>query len=124
MSIGNNHLYISTDAAGTCLLVLRISLQEIQNVGTIHINYANPSDSIVAYGGHLSQNTGDEVFWAGHNNTSQLRVFSWRDNTNTYFWRSIGINSRPNTDYASRCPDNTDWLNFFSWLSCERHTGG
>ena len=118
MSIGNNHLYISADAvgsgAGFGLLVLRISLQEIQNGGTININYTNPADSNRAYGGHLSQNTGDEVFWAGHNNTSQLRVFSWRDNTNTYFWRSIDINSWPNTDYTSSCPDNTDWLSFLA----------
>ena len=116
MSIGTNYLYVSADKVGTGLLVMRIPLSQIQSGATINIGYTNPSDSTIAYGGHLSQNTSDTVFWAGHNNTSQMRVFSLPENSNQYSWRNININSWPNSDYSSTCPDTgkTDWLNFLS----------
>jgi hypothetical protein len=121
MSIGTNYLYVSADKvlppnAGGGLLVMRIPLSQIQSGITINIGYTNPADSGTAYGGHLSQNTGDTVFWAGHNNTSQMRVFSLPENSNQYSWRSININSWPNSDYSSTCPDTgkTDWLKFLS----------
>lgn len=114
MSIGTNFLYVSSDAVGAGLLVFRIPLSEIQNGGTININFTNPSDSAVAYGGHVSQNTGDTVFWAGHNSTSQMRVFSWSENSGQYSWRDININSWQNSNYTSTCPDGTDWLNFLA----------
>jgi len=114
MSIGTNSLYISVDAVSTGLLVMRIPLTQIQSGGTINIDFTNPSDSRVAYGGHISQNTGDRVFWAGHNKTSQMRIFNWQENSGQYAWRDININSWPNSDYSSLCPDGTDWLNFLA----------
>jgi len=114
MSIGSNSLYVSADAVGTGLLILRISLAEIQQGGTITINFTNPSDSSTAYGGHICQDTTDAVFWAGHVNTSRMRIFNWQENSGQYSWRDIDINSWPNSDYSSSCPDGTDWLNFMS----------
>jgi hypothetical protein len=112
MSVGTNSLYISADAVGVGLLVVRIPLDQIKAGGTINFQYTNPKDSQVAYGGHITQNTGDEVYWAGHNNTSQMRVFSWKEGENRYYWRDINIKSWPNSDFTSSCPDGTDWLAF------------
>lgn len=112
MSLGSNFLYVSVDVVGQGLLVFRIPLAQIQNGGTIDINFTNPADSAVAYGGHVSQNTGDAVFWAGHVSTSRMRVFNWQENSGQYAWRDIDINSWQNSDYSSPCPDGTDWLNF------------
>jgi hypothetical protein len=43
-----------------------------------------------------------------------MRVFSWQEGSGQYFWRDIDIDSWPNSDYSSSCPDGTDWLNFLS----------
>jgi hypothetical protein len=113
LSVGDNFLYFSSDAVGTGLLVVRIPLNQIQNNQTINMDYTTPSDGGVAYGGHISQNTGNEVFWAGHNNNSQMRVFSLREGSGRYFWRDININSWPNGTIGSVAKDGvTDWLQF------------
>jgi hypothetical protein len=113
LSVGDNFLYFSADAVGTGLLVVRIPLNELRDSLTINMNYTTPSDSGVAYGGHISQNTGDEIFWAGHNNNSQMRVFSMREGSGQYFWRDINVNSWPNGTISSIAKDGTtDWLQF------------
>jgi hypothetical protein len=115
MSIGTDFLYVSADAVSQGLLVFRIPLSQIQSAASsVDINFTTPSDSSTAYGGHISQNTGDEIFWAGHINTSRIRVFNWPHDSGQYAWRDIDINSWPNSDYTSPCPDTTDWLNFMS----------
>jgi hypothetical protein len=115
LSIGTDFLYGSVDAVGTGLLVFRVPLAQLQSgAGNVDIGFTNPSDSATAYGGHISQNTADEVFWAGHFSTSKLRVFNWPQSSGQYSWRDIDVESWPSTDYTSTCPDKTDWLNFMS----------
>lgn len=118
MSIGDNFLYVSVDARGSGrgLLVVRVPLNEIQAGGTINFRFTTPSDSTSAYGGHLSQNTGDEVFWAGAGkpkDNGTLQVFSWAENSTSYFWRDVGLNYNwPNGTISSIAQDGTtDWLN-------------
>ncbi|HXB53241.1 MAG TPA: hypothetical protein VN461_00530 [Vicinamibacteria bacterium] len=102
MSVGNNSLYVSWDvgwqACGTkkhpCTWgreVLRIPLSDIQAGGAIHFRYTHPSNSYVAWASAVTQDTKDEVFWAGHNGTSQLRVFSWAEGSNIYHWEDVKI---------------------------------
>ncbi len=112
LSVGDNFLYFSADAVGNGLLVVRIPLNEIQAGGTINMNYTAPSDSSLAYGGHISQNTGDTVFWAGHIDNSHIRIFDFPENSGSYSWRDITINSWPNGTIASTDPDGTNWLSF------------
>jgi hypothetical protein len=112
LAVGDNFLYFSADAVGTGLLVTRIPLAQIQNSQAITIDYTTPSDSAVAYGGHLSQNTGDTVFWAGHNSNSQLRVFRMQEGSGQYSWNDVNIGSWPNGTISSICKDGTDWLQF------------
>jgi hypothetical protein len=115
LSVGNNFLYISWDAACSpnCnggLQVARVPLAQIQANATINIGFTNQSNSSQAWGSHLVQNTQDEIFWAGHNGNSQLRVWSLAENSNTYFWRDIGISSWANNAPMSFTPDGQDWL--------------
>jgi hypothetical protein len=117
LSLGNNSLYISWDAncSPNCsggLQVARISLAQLQAGGTINIDYTHQSDSSLAWGSHLTQDTQDEIFWAGHNNTSSLRIFSWAEGSNTYYWRDVGISSWSNAAMSSKTPDGQDWLLF------------
>jgi hypothetical protein len=113
LSVGNNSLYVSFDEVGVGLVVVRIPLSEIKASATIHFWYTDPNNSPMAYGGHLTQNADDEIFWAGHNSNSNMRIFSWQEASNTYFWRDIGIGSWPNNNSAnltSTSPDGLDWL--------------
>ncbi len=114
MSVGNSRLNVSVDAVGVGLLVFRIPLSDIFAAGSVSFDFTNPADSALAYGGHVSQNTGDELYWAGHVNTSRMRAFSLPENSGTYSWRDIDINSWPNSDYSSLAPDGTDWLGFLA----------
>ncbi|HEX3127613.1 MAG TPA: hypothetical protein VH394_09795 [Thermoanaerobaculia bacterium] len=118
LSVGNNSLYLSWDVGwpacpANCrsgFQVSRISLADIQAGGTITIFYTNPPDSSMCWGGHLTQNTLDEIFWAGHNSNSQMRVFSWQEGSGTYFWRNVNISTWANNALSSTTPDGQNWL--------------
>jgi hypothetical protein len=116
MSVGTNSLYVSADSVGSGgLVVVRIPLAQIQAGGSISFDFTDPSTPSgqgAAYGSHLCQNVGDTVYWAGHFNTSKLRVFSMKEGENRYSWRDVDHDSYPSTDFTSLCPDNNDWLNF------------
>ena len=119
MSLGSNFLYVSVDGRGTGkgngLLVVRVPLNEIQAGGTINFRFTRPSDSASAYGGHLCQNTGDEVFWSGAGSPKDngtLQVFSWAESSTSYFWRDVALNYNwPNGTLTSTAKDGNDWLN-------------
>jgi len=117
MSVGDNFLYLGWDAGFGCptgctqgFQVARIRLTDIQAAGSIGIGFTNPAHGGVAWGAHISQNTRDEVFWAGHNNNSSMRVFSLAESSNSYFWRDIGISSWATGGLSSTTPDGLDWL--------------
>jgi hypothetical protein len=126
LSVGTNYLYMSWDfigapLSGGCdigcnrgLEVARIALGEIQAGGTIEVDYTDPADSTMAFASHLSQNTGDEIFWAGHNSNHNMRVFSLAEGSSLYYWRDIEISSWANNALSSTTPDGKDWLAYWS----------
>jgi hypothetical protein len=114
-SIGDNSFYLSADDVNNNgHVVIRVPLSDIKNNGTINWRFTTPSDSATAYGGHLTQNTGNEIFWAGHNNNSSVRVFNWPESSTSYSWRDVTIGSWPQATASnvmtSTTPDNQDWL--------------
>jgi len=115
LSIGDNSLYISWDAGGgtgctSGFQVVRTSLAGIQAGGTITLDFTDPANATNIWGEHLTQNTGDEIFWAGHNGNTKLTVYSLKEGSNTYFWRDTGISSWANNAPTSITPDKQDWL--------------
>ncbi len=129
LSIGDNYLYMSWNVGGKGggHLVARTSLAGLQAGGTIEIDFTHPPDSAMAWFSHLVQNTGDEIFWAGHNNTSNMRIFSLKEGSNTYFWQDLGISSWANTGISSTTPDGQDWLGEIgavgTWIAGGTRTG-
>lgn len=111
MSVGDNSLYFSYDEVGVGRATIRCPLKEIAASATIHFWYTDPNNGGVAYGGHLTQDTGDEIFWSGHNSNTSMRVFSWKESSNTYFWRDVTVGAWPNGAISSTSPDGKDWLN-------------
>jgi hypothetical protein len=115
LAIGDNSLYISWDAGGGCTAgfqVVRTSLAGIKAGGTITLEFTDPANapSNKIWGEHLTQDTGDEIFWAGHNGNSKLTVYSLKEGSTTYFWRDVGISSWANNAPTSTTPDGLDWL--------------
>jgi hypothetical protein len=113
LTVGNNFLYFSVDQVGTGLIVGRLPLADLAaGVGTT-VQFTRAADGATAYGAHLTQNALDGVYWAGHNDTSNVRVFRMPESGNTYAWQSLRLpNSWNNTAYVSTAPDNLDWLGF------------
>lgn len=120
VTYGNNFLYLSGDDINNAFnhVVVRMSLSDIKAGGTLNFSYTKPSDSTVAWGGHLCQNSRDQIFWAGHNSSSSIRVFNWPESSGSYSWRDISIGSWPQTNSSnlmtSKTPDGADWVNKLS----------
>ena len=129
LSVGNNYLYMSWNAGGSNWghQVARTSLAGLQAGGTIEIDFTNPADSRMAWFAHLVQDPSDEIFWAGHNNNSQMRIFSLKEGSNTYFWQDIGISSWSTSGISSTTPDGQDWLSEVhavgTWIAGGTRTG-
>jgi hypothetical protein len=111
VSVGSNWIYISSDAVGTGLIVMRLPLNEIRTGSGFTFWFTQAADGGNAYGGHVSQNTGDEVFWAGHVSNSKMRLFSWKESETVYYWRDRDINSWTQA-YSSNTPTGVNWLAF------------
>jgi hypothetical protein len=128
LSVGNNYLYMTWDVSNGSKgghLVARTALTGLQAGGTIEIDYTTPSDSGDAWGGHLSQDTGNEIFWAGHEGNSTLRVYSLMEGSNTYYWQDVGISSwANNSPLSSTSPDGQNWINFLFNPTTQNPGGG
>ena len=119
MSVGNEFLYVSWDAGwpgcptgcAKGFQVVRIPLSEIGTSSTIHIGYTDPTLATMAWGAHIAQNPANEVFWAGHNNNAEMRVFTLAEDSNSYFWRDVGVSSWAVGGLTSTTPDGMDWMN-------------
>jgi len=101
-----------TSQNGTGRVVVRVPLQEIAAKSTIHFGFTAGTDALWS---HLTQNATNRVFWAGHINNSQMRVYDMRDGDGFYSWRTVNINSWPNNTNTATCPNGTDFMPFESW---------
>src|SRR5260370_25519178 len=124
MSVGNNFLYTSWAGHGG-LQVARRSLSGLQAGGTLAVEFTPLCGTPRGWGSHLMQDTGDEIFWAGHNNSSSMRVFSAQEGSNMYFWRDVGVSSwAANSPLTSNSPDNQNWINFLMNPTSQNPGGG
>jgi len=130
LSVGDNYLYISWDAGGPkgCDCghqVVRTSLAGIQAGGTISIDYTDPKNGGSSWGSHLMQDTGNEIFWAGQDNSSQMRIFSLMEGSNTYYWQTLGVATwANNSPLKSLTPDGQNWIDFLMNPTKQNPGGG
>lgn len=108
MGFGRTNLWWSTQTSDG-RVVVRIPLKEIAAKSTIHFQFTGGTQ---ARHSHVTQNATNRVFWVGHLNNSQIRVYDMRDGDGFYSWRTVNINSWPNGENKSKCPDGTNWMDF------------
>tara|TARA_R110002124_G_scaffold99337_1_gene245351 strand:- start:89749 stop:91257 length:1509 start_codon:yes stop_codon:yes gene_type:complete len=111
LTFGNGSLWWTTQN-GTGRIVVRIPQSQIAAKGTINFSYTGGTDALWS---HLTHNATNTVYWAGHINNSQLRVYSMRDGDGFYSWRTVNINSWPNGTNSSVTPTQDWMLPFEDW---------
>jgi hypothetical protein len=118
LSVGPNDLYLSWDAGLGCKCtdwghqVARIPLKQIQALGSLNVSWTHPTDGQDAWGAKLVQDTNGTIYWAGQDSTSNMRVFSWPDGSNSYSWDEVSVFSWSNSSVVSLTPDGQNWVNY------------
>jgi hypothetical protein len=118
LSIGPNDLYLSWDAGLGCKCsnwghqIARIPLKQIKALGSLDVGWTHPTDGQDAWGAKLVQDTHGTIYWAGQDDTSDMRIFSWPDSTNTYSWQEVSVFSWSNSPVVSKTPDGQNWVNY------------
>jgi hypothetical protein len=127
LAVTNNNLYVSVDrvkkrvpatgAVGVSgLIVARIPLAHITAGGaTVGVSWIGPDQSDEqdkATAARLTQSSTDAMYWAGHVDSSTVKVFRWRDSENGMDTHDVDVDKWCNTsaDYASLAPDGVQWI--------------
>lgn len=106
ISYGDNFLYLTFNVAGGNAYICRFHFGQLRERQTIHFQYFIANNSYICPC-HMSGNRG---LFVVQNNTSQLRLFSWNENSNNVSWNDINIQTIPTDDFEIRTPDQNVWL--------------
>jgi hypothetical protein len=110
LAVGTNMLYLSVNGfAGqhwTATVLLRIPLASIRS-GAITAQHTISRDN---FNFRVAQHCGKRAFWASHNTTSSLRVFSWDENAAQPTFNDVAVARWAAGSYQSRTPDGVNWL--------------
>ena len=107
---GANNLYMTTNCfAGNtwkASAVVRIKLSSF----TSGVLSATRSVTSTNFSLRVAQNCGTTAYFVSHNNTSSIRVFSWKETLATPTFKDITVASWSAGPYSSVTPDGKDWL--------------
>jgi len=105
MAVGANFLYFSINKVDTGGFVVRIPPAELRAGTTIHMNYTAPG--ICA---KITRNAATEAFCGILGSASSLIVYSWKEDTNVYSWRTVPLASWNGSDFTAPDPDGKAWI--------------
>lgn len=112
LAVGANSLYVTTNIFGpgnqVGSAVIRIPFSGIES-GQVK---AQPFVSMDLQSFRVAQNCGNTAFFAAHQDTSTLAVFSWKEGQTTPVPKAVGVARwlGGNSGYVSRTPDGRRWL--------------
>lgn len=87
-------------------VVMRFPLNTIDQRGTLIFDYWSTTNNGSL---RLTQGAGKTMYFASHNSTRQLRLFSWVDAQNTVNWWDINV-AVSSDAISSNAPNNVNWL--------------
>ena len=110
LATGQNMLYLTTNCfkgnVWKASAVVRINLSSFTS-GTLS---ASRSVSTTHFSLRVAQNCGATAYFAAHNSTSSLRVFSWKESSATPTSNIVTVASWSAGPYSSTTPDGRNWL--------------
>ena len=110
LAVGQNMLYLTTNCfrrnVWKASAVVRIKLSSFTS-GTLS---ASRSVSTTHFSLRVTQNCGTTAYFAAHNSTSSLRVFSWKERSATPTAKDVAVASWSAGPYSSTTPDGRNWL--------------
>jgi hypothetical protein len=104
LAVGKNFLYFSINKVDTGGFVVRIPLAELRDGKTLNMNYT--ARGVCA---KMTRNASTEVFWGILGSTSSIIVYSWREDSSKYSWRSVPLTSW-STDFTAPDPAGKPWI--------------
>ena len=108
VSFGDNFLYLTFNIIDTAdAIVCRFHTGQLRERGTLHFQYFVAVNNAYICPSEMS---GDRGLFVVQNNTSQLRVFDWHENSNTISRHDVNITTIPTEDWIIKTPDGNEWL--------------
>jgi hypothetical protein len=108
-------LYLTTNIVGKGRLIIRITLDELNDVlnnagAKVTPQYLKPLDGIFDFS-DLSKQNGSNAYMAGIVKDTILRVVAFHDGTSATDFHELSVGKFPvEDDLVSRDPDGVDWL--------------
>jgi len=110
LAVGTNMLYVTMNGfrnnSWNATVLVRLPLAGI-NSGNIT---AQRTISTTNFNFRVAQHCGTRAFWASHQNTSTLRVYSWDETAPQPSFRDVPVARWASGPYSSMTPDNRNWL--------------
>lgn len=110
LAVGENMLYVTTNGFlgqnWTASVLVRLPLSDIAS-GTITAQHAISREN---FNFRVAQFCGTRAFWASHQDTSTLRVFSWDESATQPAFVDVTVASWEGDNFVSRTPDGFNWL--------------
>jgi hypothetical protein len=111
-ALSTNHLYITFNAfnaAGNWLraFVFKLPLDQLRNGSNLGYQWWSTTTNGSL---RLTRGAGNTMFFASHNGTSTLRVYSWPDGSGTLGSFDVNVGAYSRGPYSAPGPGGVEWL--------------
>lgn len=110
IAVGSNMLYVTTNAfrgvGWTTSIIVRLPFSGLQS-GNVQ---AQRATSTTNFNFRIAQHCGTTAYFASHENSSTLRVYSWPERSASPTFRDVTVASWDADDYGSSVPGGGQWL--------------
>lgn len=114
VTTSDNFLYVGTNVFNaspeffTRSTLFRFPLDDLANASTLKYSYYADSDSFSL---RCVQGASDTMYFASHNSTSQIKLFSWPENSSAVSASNVDVTRwSSNRPYSAPGPDGRNWL--------------
>lgn len=119
ISFGDYFVYLTFNIIDTAdAIICRFHVGQLRERGTLHFQYFVITNNSFICPCQLS---GDRGLFVTENTTSQLRIFEWKEQSNTITTHDVNIETIPTEDWSTLTPSGYDWLNPNSKVNTEVH---
>ncbi|MGI9234854.1 MAG: hypothetical protein ACR2RD_14565 [Woeseiaceae bacterium] len=111
IAVGTNMLYVTTNAfrgeRWTTSIIVRLPFSGLRS-GNVSAQRASSTSN---FNFRMAQHCGTTAYFASHEDSSTLRLYSWPERSASPTFRDVAVGSWEADDYSSPTPDGRQWLN-------------